>query len=120
MEITLRRATDADADAVADLYLRARRAAADDIPSTVHSDDDVRRWIAARVIPHTEAWIAEDAAGSLAGLLVLDGDWVDQLYVEPTRTGQGIGTQLLECAKRERSDGDNEEGAPDVLYVWPA
>ena len=84
----------------------------------------------------------------LVGLLVLDGDWVDQLYVEPALTGRGIGTKLLVLAKRERSgglrlrtfasnlgaqrfyerhgfaeadrtDGDNEEGAPDILYVWP-
>jgi GNAT superfamily N-acetyltransferase len=148
MDITLRRATDADADAVADLYIRARRAAGDYIPSTVHSDDDIRIWIATRVVPHTEAWIAEDAGGSLVGLLVIDGEWLDQLYVEPTLTGRGIGTRLLALAKRERedglrlrtfasnvgaqrfyerhgfaeadrSDGDNEEGAPDILYVWP-
>jgi GNAT superfamily N-acetyltransferase len=148
MDITLRRATDADAGAVADLYIRARRAATDYIPSTVHSDDDIRIWIALRVVPYTEAWVADDAVGSLVGLLVLDGEWLDQLYVEPTLTGQGIGTELLALAKRERvgglrlwtfasnvgaqrfyerrgfaeadrTDGDNKEGEPDILYVWP-
>jgi GNAT superfamily N-acetyltransferase len=148
MDITLRRATDADAGAVADLYIRARRAATDYIPSTVHSDDEIRDWIAARVVPDTEVWVAEDAVGSLVGLLVLDGEWVDQLYVEPTLTGQGIGRELLALAKRERvggvrlwtfasnggaqrfyerhgfaeadrTDGDNEEDEPDIRYVWP-
>ena len=82
------------------------------------------------------------------GILVLDGQWLDQLYVEPTMTRRGIGAGLVELAKRQRPDGlrlwtfasntgaqrfyerhgfietertdggANEEGAPDVLYVW--
>ena len=85
----------------------------------------------------------------LVGILVLEGRWVDQLYVEPGLTGRGIGGRLLDVAKRERPDGlrlwtfasnvraqrfyerhgfteaertdgrGNEERAPDILYVWP-
>jgi GNAT superfamily N-acetyltransferase len=146
MDVTLRRGTPADADAVADLYLRARRAAVD-IPSNVHSDVETRRWVAAHVVAHTELWLAEDDAGALVGLVVLDEDWVDQLYVEPRLTGRGVGTTLLELAMRQRpgglrlwtfasnvaaqrfyerhgfvetdrTDADNEEAAPDILYVW--
>jgi GNAT superfamily N-acetyltransferase len=146
MDVTLRRATPADADAVADLYLRARHAAAD-IPPLVHNDGEIRDWIVGRVIPQTEPWIAENDVAALVGLAVLDADWLDQLYVEPTLTGRGVGAQLLSIAKRERpsglrlwtfasniraqrfyeghgfveferTDGDNEERAPDILYVW--
>ena len=79
---------------------------------------------------------------------MLDGDFVDQLYVEPGLTGRGIGSALLAVAKRERPQGlqlwafqtntgarrfyerhgfvevrrtdgrDNEERAPDVLYAY--
>ena len=81
------------------------------------------------------------------GLLVLDNEWIDQLYVEPGHTGRGIGADLVAVAKRERptvlrlwtfeanvgarrfyerhgfvatgfTAGDNEEGAPDVRYEW--
>ena len=84
---------------------------------------------------------------AVVGMLVLDADWVDQLYVEPELTGHGIGSELIAVAKRERPHGlrlwtfesnlaaqrfyerhgfdardrtanANEEGAPDILYVW--
>ena len=149
MNLTLRRGTARDAVAVSALYLRARKAANATIPMTVHTDDEVRRWIAEWVVPHTELWVAEDDGGALVGLLVLNEDWLDQLYVEPALTGHGIGSELIRLAKRvrpeclrlwtfesnlgaqrfyerhgfrpiERTAGDNEEGAPDILYVWDA
>jgi GNAT superfamily N-acetyltransferase len=148
MDIVFGRATEADARAAADLWLRARRAALGAIPAPVHSDDEVRAWFASHVVRDTDLWLAEDRAGTLLGILVLDGPWVDQLYVEPGRTGRGIGSALLELAKRERPEGlrlwtfasntgaqrfyerhglaevrrtdgrDNEERAPDILYAW--
>jgi ribosomal protein S18 acetylase RimI-like enzyme len=101
------------------------------------------------VIPRLDSWVARPSPSSVAGLLVLDHDWIDQLYVDPELTRSGIGAQLLAVAKRERpaglrlwtfvsnegaqrfylrhgfreverTDGSrNEEGAPDVQYVWP-
>jgi GNAT superfamily N-acetyltransferase len=148
MPVTLRRATEDDASAAADLWLRARKAAVGTIPPPAHDDDDVRAWFAAHVVRDTELWLAEDGAGALLGILVLDGSWLDQLYVEPAMTGRGVGTALVELAKRERPDGlrlwtfasnagahrfyerhgfvavrrtdgrGNEERAPDVLYAW--
>jgi GNAT superfamily N-acetyltransferase len=148
MAIAVRRGTHADARAAADLWLRSRKAALGVIPPPVHTDDDVRAWFASHVVPERELWVAEDEGGTLAGILVLDGPWVDQLYVEPTLTGRGIGSGLLKLAKRERPEGlrlwtfvsnaraqrfyerhgfmearrtdgrDNEERAPDICYAW--
>ena len=83
----LRRASESDARAAADLWLRAREAAVGTIPPPVHDDEDVRAWFASHVVRDTELWLAEDAESKLAGILVLDGQWLDQLYVEPTMTG---------------------------------
>jgi hypothetical protein len=49
---------------------------------TVHTDDAVRGWIG-RVLPVMEVWVAELPDRAVVGLIVLDADWVDQLYVEP-------------------------------------
>jgi GNAT superfamily N-acetyltransferase len=151
-DITIRRGGGADARAAADLYLRARAAAATTgaIPPGVHDEDDVRNHFATHVVTDCELWVAEETPHALAGILVLDGEAVDHLYVDPERTGHGIGSALLDVAKRERSHGlelwtfqtntgaqrfyerhgfavadrtdgrDNEERAPDVLYVWGA
>jgi GNAT superfamily N-acetyltransferase len=149
MTPAIRRGGADDVRAAADLYLRARAAAlgAGSIPAGVHDDDDVRGYFASHVVEDCELWLAEEDGG-LAGILVLDGDMVDQLYVEPGRTGRGIGSALLAVAKRERPEGlrlwtfqsnagaqrfyerhgfvavrrtdgrDNDERAPDVLYAF--
>jgi GNAT superfamily N-acetyltransferase len=144
--VVIRRGTVADAPAVAEVWLRSRKASVPAIPAPVHTDDAVRAWFAEVVLPERETWVAE-VDGEVMALLVLDGPWVDQLYVDPGMTGQGLGSRLLEQAKAERpdrldlwtfeantgarrfyehhgftevarTDGDNEEGAPDIRMAW--
>jgi ribosomal protein S18 acetylase RimI-like enzyme len=130
--------------------LRARKSAAasDAIPALVHSDADVGEWMEHFVTRKLELWIAEGSDDRCVGILVLDDEWIDQLYVEPQLTDRGIGGQLLSVAKRERPDGlrlwtfvsndgaqrfyerhgfvevertdgsHNEEGAPDIQYAY--
>lgn len=147
MGASIRRGTTADARAAADLWLRARAAGGDAIPPPAHSADEVREWFAGHVTANLELWLAELPDAGLAGILVLGDGLVEQLYVEPGLTGRGIGADLLTFAKRRqpaglrlwtfasnrgaqrfyerhgfaevrRTDGDNEEEAPDILYAW--
>jgi GNAT superfamily N-acetyltransferase len=148
VSVTIRRGGAADGAAAADLWLRARRAAFGAIPAPLHSDDEVRSWFAAHVAPTLELWLAESERREVVGLLVLDDDWIDQLYVDPGWTGRGVGRRLVDVAKRERprslrlwtfvsnaraqrfyeregfvevertNGGGNEERAPDIQYAW--
>jgi GNAT superfamily N-acetyltransferase len=143
----VRRATAADADSAAELYLCARQHAVPQIPPLAHPDDEVRQWMH-RVLDEQEAWLAIAGDGTLLGLMILDGDWVEQLYLDPAWTGRGLGTRFIALAKQrrpgglqlwtfasnvaaqrfyerhgfaiqERTDGSgNEEKAPDLRYVW--
>jgi GNAT superfamily N-acetyltransferase len=146
--VEIRPAVQQDAEAAAALWLWSRREALGLIPAPVHSDAEVRGWMASHVLAQLECWVAETIDGTIVGLLVLEEDWVDQLYVLPGWQGQGVGSQLLGFAKRlrphglqlwtfasntparrfyeqrgfvaaEMTDGtDNEERTPDVRYVW--
>lgn len=144
--IAIRRGAREDAPEIADVYLTSRRAAGACIPRTAHTDADVREWFSSIVLVEHEVWVAERER-RIVGVMVLRGDVMDQLYVRPEAQRRGIGTRLLEQAKRGRGrlrlytfqsndparefyethgftaiafgDGTtNEEGAPDVLYEW--
>jgi GNAT superfamily N-acetyltransferase len=100
------------------------------------------------VVQEREVWLVVAGDGTVLGVMVLDGDWVGQLYVDPAWTRKGLGARFLELAKRrqpgglqlwtfasnvraqrfyerhgftvqERTDGSgNEERAPDLRYAW--
>jgi GNAT superfamily N-acetyltransferase len=99
----LRQATLADADAVADVYLRSRKELVACAP-LAHSDDDVREWIRTRLIPGGRTTVAVVEGQVVAILSVSPGaatSWIDHLYVRPDWVGHAIGTGLLEVARRQ-------------------
>jgi GNAT superfamily N-acetyltransferase len=100
--VALRRAKPADAAVVADIWLASFRAA---LPTVrlVHTDDEVRDWIARVVVGQYETWVAE-AEGAIVGFMALHDDWIEQLYLRPDWRGRGLGRQFVALAK-ERSPG---------------
>lgn len=148
--INFRRAAAQDAQAVSDVYLLSFKTFITFV-KPVHTDENVRQWIAEYLIPNTDVTVAE-MDGQIVGLMALkkiEGiGWIDQLYLHPQVTGQGLGGQMVDLAKRtlgspirlytfqpnsgarrfyehhgfkaiEFGDGSgNEEKCPDVLYEW--
>jgi ribosomal protein S18 acetylase RimI-like enzyme len=143
--VVLRRAEPADADDIAKV-MRAALAAHPWMPA-LHTPEEDRAFIENQVLPHQEVTVAE--AEGIVGFIAVHDGWVDQLYLKPGWTGQGIGSRLLAQATAgmatvklycfqqnpgarrfyERqgfraaafsSGGNNEEGLPDILYIRQA
>jgi chorismate mutase/GNAT superfamily N-acetyltransferase len=140
----IRPATPDDAAALAEVHLASRRAAA--MPPGVHTDDEVRSWLAGR-LRADEVWVAE-LDGEPVGYARFTPTWLDDLYVAPAYARQGVGSALLDVVKAqrpggfclwvfemnaparafyarhglvelERTDGSaNEERAPDLRMAW--
>jgi chorismate mutase/ribosomal protein S18 acetylase RimI-like enzyme len=137
-----------DAAQVADLFTAVRVAAVPDMPPPVHTAAENLAWLTDQLSGAMEPWIAEQD-GLIVGFMLLEGDRLHSLYVHEDRTGEGIGTLLLDVAKSQRPEGlqlwvfesntraqrmyarhgfvvvertdgsGNEEQAPDVRMVWP-
>jgi GNAT superfamily N-acetyltransferase len=135
-----------DAQAIADVFLDARREAMPWLP-VLHSREDAIAYFAGHVLLHQEVFVAE-VNRLVAGFMALEGDLVDHLYVAPAFQGWGIGGKLVALAKQLRAEGlklwtftrnararrfyeargfrasqftdgtRNEEHEPDVLYTW--
>ncbi len=145
--VVLRRAHPADAGAAAGVWLRSFAAALPDVVRP-RSDDEVRDYFRHVLVPLRETWVAEAAGEGVVGVLVLEGEELDQLYLEPGWRGRGLGGRFVVLAKErsptglslwtfqvntpahrfyerhgfiavERTDGSgNEEREPDVRYRW--
>ncbi|MFF0360587.1 GNAT family N-acetyltransferase [Streptomyces sp. NA02536] len=146
-DVLLRRALASDAEAAAAVWLRSFAAA---LPGVVRprSDDEVRAYFRHVLVPARDTWLAEAAGGAVTGVMVLEGEELEQLYLAPEWRGRGIGDRFVALAK-ERSPGGltlwtfqvngpahrfyerhgftavewtdgagNEEREPDVRYVW--
>ncbi len=103
-EFTLRPGGRDDLPAMAEQFVRVRAAAVPQMPPSQHSVEGVLGHFHAWDLSLREVWVAE-SGDRLLGQLVLDGDWLEGLYVEPDAQGGGIGSALLDVAKLRRSAG---------------
>ena len=139
----IRRATADDAEEIARLYERSF-ATLDYLP-VLHTLDEHRQWFTRQLGEH-ESWVWDDEG--IRGFIVLNDNELMYIYLDVGLTGRGIGTALLDHAKRRRPDGftlwtfqqnegarrfydrhglvpveftageGNEEKQPDVRYAW--
>ena len=138
----------ADAGAIAEIHLTARR---DAMPYLLpaHSDDSTRAWFARVAGDQAGCWWVARCEGQIVGYMRVVRDELDHLYVRPDWQRRSVGLALLDKAKSlsparlalwtfQRNtharafyeaqgfriagctEGDNEEQEPDVRYVWDA
>lgn len=143
VEYRLLRADETDAAA------RLHRIAGALIPgydTALHTPSEDRAFYRDTVFPGGPIWAAFEGE-TLLGHIALTPGWIEHLYVDPARHGEGIGRALLAIAQREQdelqlwtfqsnsrarrfyaangfveaelTDGSrNEEGQPDVRCAW--
>ncbi len=146
MTVSIREATAADDDSIADLYVASRADALGHL-HRIRNDDEDRAWIKSVVLRRGITWVACSQEKIVGFLSLVDSD-VDQLYLLPGAYRQGVGSRLLELAKQASPEhlhlytfqcnvrarafyeahgfkatrfGDgtkNEEREPDVYYEW--
>jgi ribosomal protein S18 acetylase RimI-like enzyme len=100
--MVLRPARHADANALAELFIEARRVAMPWLPD-LHTEEETHGFVTS-VVAGGGTWVAE-VDGVPAGFLTLEDGRVDHLYVEPHRQRQGIGSVLLRHAQGLRPEG---------------
>jgi GNAT superfamily N-acetyltransferase len=112
----------------------------------LHTPDEDRWFYRERMFKTCTLWGTFDR-DVMTGMIAFRDDWIEQLYVLPEAQGRGIGTELLDVAKRasaclqlwtfqrnqrarrfyeargfalvEETDGArNEEKEPDARYLW--
>lgn len=97
----LRKATIADANAIANVYLASRKKFIFFAP-LVHTDNDIHEWVREDLLPSEQVIVAEEK-GAIVGMMSLTIDEgvgrIRQLYILPKAVGQGIGTSMVKMAK---------------------
>jgi ribosomal protein S18 acetylase RimI-like enzyme len=145
-DFEIRSARSEDAEAIADVHLKARRVALPWLP-LLHSRQETISYFANHVLRDEEVLVAE-VNSRVVGFMALKDDHIDHLYIAPSYQGRGIGDKFLSMAKQLRPSGlklltfqrnararrfyeargfiasgfddgsRNEESEPDVLYAW--
>jgi len=91
--VKLRPFAPAHGDAAADVIHRSTSAAYSFMTWT-HSRQGTRAWFAAALEDWTQVWLAE-RDGRVVGVLCLQDDHIDQLFVDSGDQRLGIGSQLI-------------------------
>ena len=145
MHFMLRRATECDAEAIANVYSACFRLLT--FLPMLHTIEENRGFITNVILKEFEVTVAEDETGIVA-FLARQGEEVRLLYTRPDRIGMGAGTQLIDAAKvtgigalelwcfqaneharrfyeargfqaiRFTDGARNEERMPDIRYRW--
>jgi len=117
--VKVRRGTAADAPRALEIW----RAAVDATHRFLTPEDRAEiDLMVAGWLPTVELWLVDDDAGRPVGFLVMDGEMIDALFVDPSVHGQGYGTALLNYALTlsPHATVDASEQASNALAFYEA
>ena len=100
----LRRATAADAERVAALFVNTQIRHLPFLPRPPL--EKITTWMRQTLLPAGRTWLLEDGEAGLAAMLTLSPatdpiHWIEHLYVEENLVGRGFGSALLDFALAE-------------------
>jgi ribosomal protein S18 acetylase RimI-like enzyme len=98
--IRVRRMTEVEATPVVKLWHAAKKKAYTYLPlEQARTFDEDYAFFTQKILPHCEIWVAE-LEGSVRGFLAIDVSYIDRLYVSPDDQRKGIGSALIDQAKK--------------------
>lgn len=100
----LRRARGEDAAHIARLYISSQGVDGTAASRAALDPSVVQRWVRSSVL-HDEVWVMQEEFGQLSGILVVSGNEVEALDVDPSQRRRGRGARLLGVAKSRRPGG---------------
>ena len=116
--MTVRAGTAADAPRALEIW----RAAVDATHRFLNAEDRAALdGIVAAMLPQAPLTVIEDASGAVAGFMILDGDRIEALFVDPAAHGRGFGGALiahaLACVDQPRVDANEQASNALPFYL---
>lgn len=102
--VVVREAGAGDAAAIAHVHVASREATMPYLPPRRRSDAEVEAWVRDVVLPGSAVWVAE-VDGEVVGYAAVEDGTLDALYLLAGVRRRGMGTLLLERAKRASPGG---------------
>jgi GNAT superfamily N-acetyltransferase len=103
-DIVVREALPRDAAAIAHVHIASREAAMPYLPQRRRTDAEVEAWVRDVVLPGARVWVAEEDS-EVVGYAALEGGTLNALYLLAHARRRGMGTLLLERARRASPEG---------------
>jgi ribosomal protein S18 acetylase RimI-like enzyme len=102
--VEVRVADAADAAVIARIHMTSREATMPYLPPQRRHHDQVTRWVVDVLLTSCRTWVAVRDA-EILGYAALGKDVLEHLYLRPDVRRRGIGTLLLDEARRRSPDG---------------
>ncbi|KVE28729.1 GNAT family acetyltransferase [Burkholderia singularis] len=94
----IRKRVPADNPVLVEIWLRSVRAT--HIFLCEQDIEDLYPQVRDTYLPSVDVWVCEDADGDITGFIGMHEAQIEMLFVDPERFGQGVGTRLLDHARK--------------------